>query len=121
MFRNVLPIALVLSPALVLAACGPSREEELEKQLAAAKSSAEQEASARQQAESAAASARLKANDAELAKFYQGDADADQSEAETPPESAQDAAPDFGGSAPQPPVGTQADGRPIGDQMPAPR
>lgn len=73
MFRIVARIVLATTPALALVACGPSREEELEKQLAEAKASAEQEASARKQAEREASAARLKANDAELARFYQGD------------------------------------------------
>ncbi len=110
MFRIVARIVLATTPALALVACGPGREEELEKQLAEAKASAEQEASARKQAEREASAARLKANDAELARFYQGDGGAaGEPEAETPADTA------------PPPEGTQADGRPVADEMPAPR
>lgn len=109
--------AWAIAPAMLLAACGPNREEELERQLAEAKASAEQEASARQQAEREAAAARLKANDAELAKFYQGETEP---EAEEPEASSPDSTGDSSPVSP-PPAGFQADGRPIGDQMPAPR
>ena len=72
---------------------------------------------ARQQAEREAAAARLKANDAELAKFYQGETEP---EAEEPEASSPDSTGDSSPVSP-PPAGFQADGRPIGDQMPAPR
>ncbi len=116
MFRSIARIAPILIPALMLAACGPSREEELERQLAEAKASAEQEANARQQAEREAAAARRQANAAELAKFYSGDAAEPKADApqDSPAERAQPAA----GPAP---AGYQADGRPVGDEMPAPQ
>lgn len=112
MFRSIARIAPILIPALMLAACGPSREEELERQLAEAKASAEQEANARQQAERDAAAARRHANAAELAKFYSGDT-AEAPQAETPQDTPAQSAP--------PATGYQADGRPVGDEMPAPQ
>lgn len=119
MFRNIAriaPLILALIPALTLAACGPSREEELERQLAEAKASAQQEADARQQAERETAAARRQANAAELAKFYSGDTAEPQADApqDTPDQSAPPA-------AGPPPAGYQADGRPVGDEMPAPQ
>jgi len=115
-FRSIARIAPILIPALMLAACGPSREEELERQLAEAKASAEKEANARQQAEREAAAARRHANAAELAKFYSGDTAEPQAEApqaETPQDTPAQSAP--------PAAGYQADGRPVGDEMPAPQ
>ncbi|MDF2638884.1 MAG: hypothetical protein K0R64_1868 [Novosphingobium lindaniclasticum] len=109
---------LVLVPALMLAACGPSREEERERQLAQTQAAAGQEAAARQQAERAAATARLKANEAELARFYQGGSDGSAAEGDNSANAPQDG--EAAELSPQQP-GFRADGRPIGDEMPAPR
>lgn len=118
MFGNVARMALATIPAalLTLAGCGPSREDELERQLAEAKAEAQKEASARAQAQQESAAARRQARDAELAKFYQGGDDTQQAEE---PQASSASAADV--DAPPPPAGMQADGRPIGDEMPAPR
>lgn len=118
MFGNVARMALPTIPAalLTLAGCGPSREDELERQLAEAKAEAQQEAAARAQAQQESAAARRQAHDAELAKFYQGGNEAEQAEEPQPPSS-----PAADADTSPPPAGMQADGRPLGDEMPAPR
>lgn len=76
MFRNFARCALTLLPALALAACGSSREEELAKQLAEAKATALEEAAARKQAEHEASKLRTQAQNAALSEFYGNDAPA---------------------------------------------
>lgn len=76
MFPNFARCCLTLLPALALAACGASREEELARQLAEAKATAMEEAAARKQAEREASKMRAEAQNAALSDFYGDDAPA---------------------------------------------
>lgn len=71
-------LLLALAPALALAACGSSKEEELTVELAQAKAAASEEAAARKAAERDASALRAKAQDAALADFYSGDGNSDE-------------------------------------------
>ncbi|SFG31811.1 hypothetical protein SAMN05518801_11626 [Novosphingobium sp. CF614] len=108
MFGKIARVALIVTPALALMACGSSHEEEMAKQLSEAKATAIEEAAARKAAEREAAALRARAHDAALADFYANEGgdeaepapDADQpADAGEPP--ADDAPPSNPG-APQP-------------------
>ncbi|WP_200844792.1 MULTISPECIES: hypothetical protein [unclassified Novosphingobium] len=105
MFRMTARLAALCLP-VALAACGSSREDELEKQLAQAQATAAEEAAALK-AQQEASAARAKDNDQSLAAFYAGDG------------GSEDSAPneDLGGPAPEAP---EAPPPPPADMPPGP-
>ncbi|WP_404481709.1 hypothetical protein [Novosphingobium sp. BL-52-GroH] len=115
MFRIVTRIALMSLPALALAACGSSHEDDLEKQLADAKATASEEATALK-AERDAASARAAESRESLEQFYAGDSAAD--DAEAPDE---DEGPSPADAAPAPPPPPAAEPMPVGPPNPVPQ
>jgi hypothetical protein len=127
-FRIALTAALPAT--LALAACGPSRDEELEKQLAEAKATAAQDAAALKAQREAAAHGGE--DEQSLADFYAGGSgeDADAAKDEPRDDTADDAAdegtddsPAAPPAPPPPPIGSQSDDQqvPVGPPDPVPQ